>query len=70
MALYIRRFDTQELIQVRKYIINSDGEENIWSNEWRGRHVIGRHCELVKNEIIKNKKSSPYDLNKAPGFNH
>jgi hypothetical protein len=35
---------TGEVHEVHKYI-NNDGEENIWCDEWYGRHVIGQDCE-------------------------
>ena len=47
MALFVKRKDNNEKIKVRKYIIDSNGEESIWSNEWYGRHVIGLHCEWI-----------------------
>ena len=41
------RKDTGESITVRKYIIDSEtGEESIWSNDWSGRHIIGKDCEF------------------------
>lgn len=48
-GLFVKRKDTGEIIQVRKYIIEPDSKnESIWSNEWYGRHVIGMDCEWYK----------------------
>lgn len=44
MPLFVKRNDTKEIVKVRKYIIDDQGEENIWSNEWYGRHTIGKDC--------------------------
>lgn len=45
MPLFVRRNDTEEIIQVWKYTINDELEESIWSKAWYGRHVIGQDCE-------------------------
>ena len=36
MALFVKRKDNNEKVKVRKYIIDSNGEESIWSDEWFG----------------------------------
>lgn len=48
MPLFVRDKKTKKVYQVRKYIISGDGVENIWSNEWYGRHVIGLDCEWAR----------------------
>lgn len=51
MGLFVKRYDTGETVQVKKYIIDlHENEESIWSNDWYGRHVIGRHCEWCDGE--------------------
>jgi len=43
--MVVKRKDTGEIIVVRKYIIDDNGIEYIWSNDWYGKHVIGYDCE-------------------------
>jgi len=45
MPLFVKRYDNKEIIQVRKYICSE--EESIWSNQWYGRHVIGKDCDWI-----------------------
>ena len=47
MAIFVKRNDTKEVVKVRKYIIDDNEEESIWSNEWPGRHLIGVHCDWL-----------------------
>lgn len=47
--LQIRRKDTGEILEVRKYV-RSGGEkpeEHVWCDAWYGRHVIGVDCDWV-----------------------
>lgn len=43
--LIVKRIDNNQLVKVRKYIIDNEGEEYIWSDDWYGKHVIGKDCE-------------------------
>jgi hypothetical protein len=45
MPLFIKRKDNNQIIKVRKYILDNEGNENVWSNEWYGKHTIGIDCE-------------------------
>ena len=38
---------TGEIYTVRKYILDNEGKQNIWCNDWYGHHVIGQDCEWV-----------------------
>lgn len=52
--LQIRRKDTGEILEVRKYS-RSGGEEpqeNIWCDAWYGRHVIGVDCDWVESDVF------------------
>ena len=51
MGLFVKRYDTGEIVQVKKYVIDlQHNEESIWSNDWYGRHVIGSHCEWCESK--------------------
>lgn len=52
MTLHVQRNDTKEIIRVRKYTIDDELEESIWSKEWYGRHVIGQDCEWAVNNTM------------------
>lgn len=59
MGLFVKRYDTGETVQVKKYIIDlHENEESIWSNEWYGRHVIGRHCEWCDGKETTDEQSN------------
>ena len=48
MGLFVKRNDTNEIVEVRKYIKSDNPiEEHIWSNDWYGHHIIGNDCEWV-----------------------
>jgi hypothetical protein len=64
MALFVKRKDNNEKVKVRKYIIDSNGEESIWSDEWYGRHVIGLHCEWIDGSKIQLENGKLSNINK------
>lgn len=33
--------------QIWKYVLDSEGKENVWCHGWDGRHVIGYDCEWL-----------------------
>lgn len=41
-----------KIYKVFKYLVSAEQEENIWCNDWYGRHVIGRDCEWYNEKII------------------
>lgn len=49
---------------VRKYVINSAGEESIWTDTWYGRHVIGNDCKWF-NESDNQPEPLPESGNKV-----
>ena len=36
---------TGDTYTVHKYILDNEGKQHIWCNEWYGHHVIGVDCE-------------------------
>lgn len=56
----VKRISDGKIFSIRKYIIDSDNKENVWSNEWYGHHVIGVDCEwcsqFQKENALLNKK--------------
>jgi hypothetical protein len=46
--LKIMDVNTGEIHRVWKFVVGGNGEINIWTNTWYGRHVIGMDCVFVK----------------------
>lgn len=45
-----------EIHNVKKYIIDTDGEESIWCDTWYGRHVIGQDCNWYAEPLAEAQK--------------
>lgn len=41
----VKQINNGEIHEVRKYLIEDGGRENIWCNTWYGHHIIGQDCE-------------------------
>jgi hypothetical protein len=39
---------TGETYIVHKYILDNEGKQHVWCNDWYGHHVIGVDCEWVQ----------------------
>jgi hypothetical protein len=64
MALIVKRNEDNQLINVRKYIIDDEGEESIWSNDWYGRHIIGRDCVWANVSKVQSNCNLPHVINR------
>lgn len=42
-----------KIYKIQKYIIDNEGQESVWCNDWYGKHVIGQDCEWYIEPIIK-----------------
>lgn len=47
ILLRVIRLSDNTVHTVKKYILDSDKEQNIWCDSWYGRHVIGQDCKWV-----------------------
>jgi hypothetical protein len=57
MPKQFKVIDKQGVIHnVRKYLIDGEGEEMVWCDSWYGRHVIGQDCEWYDWTPIKDKQ--------------
>jgi len=63
MKLYVKRNDNGEIAEVRKYIIDSDKQQSIWSNAWCGRHIIGVDCEWDLKKILASDEAQEVKTN-------
>lgn len=46
-GLRVRQLNTDNIFTVWKYLIDGEGDINIWSHDWYGHHKIGVDCEFV-----------------------
>lgn len=61
MPLFVKRKDNGKIVKVRKYILDYEGKERIWSNDWYGKHTIGFDCEwngMIQNYVSKQRKGT------------